>query len=242
MTIEIEDIKAICFDFGNTLIEFGPKQIAYQYGVLKKALEEQFGDCDPDLLKAIRDRQIVAPYSNGYRENDMRTVCQELIVGIYNIQPTDSQVDMLMQTRFDAFVHVVDLSNDVRYLLKKLRQRYRLGFLSNYPCSRSVRAGLEKIGLSETFKSITISGDVGFAKPHAKPFEVMLSQLDLSPTECVYIGDNWLADVQGSKRIGMQAILTTQYAPYEKFDPTQGDYSPEARINHIKELESLFPS
>jgi FMN phosphatase YigB (HAD superfamily) len=90
------------------------------------------------------------------------------------------------------------------------------------------------------FESITISGDVGYAKPHAKPFEVMLSQLGLSPAECVYIGDNWLADVQGSKRIGMYAILTTQYATYERFDPARGGYSPDVRIDHIKELESLF--
>lgn len=240
MNIVIADIKAICFDFGNTLVELGPKQVAYQYAALKKALDEQFGDCDPDLLKAIRDRQIVAPFSNGFRENDMRTTCQELIVGIYNIHPSDSQVDMLMQTRLDAFVHVVELSNDVRSLLKKLCQRYRLGLLSNYPCSQFVRVGLEKIGLSEMFESITISGEVGYVKPHAKPFEVMLSQLGLSPAECVYIGDNWLADVQGAKRIGMYAILTTQYAAYEKFEPAKGDYSPEARIIHIEELESLF--
>lgn len=240
MTIVVENIKAICLDFGNTLVELGPKQVDFQNAALKKALDEGFDDCNSDLLKAIRYRQMIAPFSNGFRENDMRTTCLELIEEIYDLHPSDSQVDMLMQTRFDAFVHVVELSTDVRSLLKKLGERYRLGFLSNYPCSRSVRAALEKIGLSEMFESITISGDVGYAKPHAKPFEVMLSQLGLSPAECVYIGDNWFCDVQGSKRIGMNSILTTQYEPYETNVPAKGDYSPDLRINHIKELESFF--
>lgn len=240
MNLEIDKIKAICFDFGNTLIEFGPKQVAYEYAALHKALQDQFGPCDPDLLKSIRARQIVAPFSNGYLENDLRTICHELIVGIYNIQPNYSQVEKLMQTRFDTFVQVVELPDGVRTLLKKLRKRFVLGFLSNYPCTKSVLASLNKIGISDLFESITISGDVGYVKPHAKPFEVMLSQLELYPAECVYIGDNWLADVQGAKRVGMHSVLTTQFTAYEKYEPAEGDFSPDMRVKHIQELEGLF--
>ena len=240
MNIEPNEIEAICFDFGNTLIEFGPRQMSHQFAALKSSLEKNFGDCDPALLKAIRDRQIVAPFSNGFQENDLRTICRELIEGIYNLQPSDSQVDALMQTRYDAFVEIVRLPDSVRSLLNSLGQRYRLGFLSNYPCSRSILAGLEKIGLSGMFESVTISGDVGYVKPHSKPFEVMLSQLGLAPDRCVYVGDNWLADVQGSKRIGMYSVHTTQFAPYETFEPEKDDFSPDAQIENVRELENLF--
>ncbi|MCK4325123.1 hypothetical protein KAW55_00030, partial [bacterium] len=71
MAIARENIKTICFDFGNTLVEFGPEQVAYQYIALEKALTELFGSCDPARLKTIRDRQIVAPFSNGYREKNI---------------------------------------------------------------------------------------------------------------------------------------------------------------------------
>ncbi|MCP4754578.1 MAG: HAD family hydrolase [Proteobacteria bacterium] len=240
MNNSINSVKAICFDLGNTLIEFGPKQIAYEYGALQDILREQFGDFDVEKLRSVRDRQIVAPFSNGFRENDMRTICEELITEIYDVQPEESQVQMLIQARFDAFVHVVEISNSTLSLLNNLRQHYSLGLLSNYPCSKAIRAGLRKIGLSEMFESVTISADVGFVKPHAKPFEVMTSQLNLSALECVYIGDNWLADVQGAKRIGMYSILTTQFAPYETFDPSKDDFSPDIRIDTIEELEKLF--
>ena len=240
MNIQPNEIEAICFDFGNTLIEFGPRQMSHQFAALKSSLEEYFGDCDPARLKAIRDRQIVAPFSNGYRENDLRTISRELIEGIYNLQPSDSQVDLLMEARFEEFVQIVELPDGVQSLLNELRQKYQLGFLSNYPCSRSILAGLEKVGLSDVFESKTISGDVGFKKPHRKPFEVMLKELALAPERCVYVGDKWLADVQGSKRIGMYSVLTTQFAPFEKIVPVEGDYSPDARIDHIKELEGLF--
>ena len=240
MSIAIEKIKALCFDFGNTLVEFGPRQVIYQYAALEKVLTEMFGFCDTACLKTIRDRQIVVPFSNNYRENDLMSLCEELIRGIYNVVPEKSQVEAVVRTRYESFIHVVELPDGVLSLLNKLRQQYRLGFLSNYPCSRSIRDSIVKIGLSDMFEAVVISGDVGYVKPHAKPFETMLSQLHLFPSECVYIGDNWLADVQGAKRIGMGAIFTTQYTAYESFEPSEGDHVPDACIKHLDELEGLL--
>ncbi len=240
MPITPDKIKALCFDLGNTLIEFGPRQIAYQYAALVKVLTELFGFCDASRLKAARDSQIVAPFSSGYKENNPRVLCEELIRGVYDIVPQQCQVERLIQTRYELFVRAVELPDGVMALLNKLRRRYRLGLLSNYPCSRSVRDSLVKIGLSEIFEVVVVSGDVGYVKPHAKPFESMLLQLGLHPSECVYIGDNWLADVQGAKRMGMCSIFTTQYVPYESFEPAEKDHSPDARIEHLNELEELL--
>ena len=240
MSIVPEKIRAVAFDFGNTLVEFGPRQVERQYAVLAKALSQMFGTCDTERLKTIRDRQIVAPFNNGYRENDLRTICGELIRKIYDLAPSREQVDELMQVRYDSFLHAIELPNGVLPLLEKLRRRYRLALLSNYPSRQFLIDSLAKIGLSDTFETAVISGDVGYVKPHPKPFQTLLKRLDLPPAQCVYVGDNWLADVQGSKRIGMPAILTTQYEPYERFTPADGDHQPDARIKHLNELEELL--
>ena len=238
--LEIGEIEAIGFDFGNTLVEFGQSQVKYQYAALEKTLSELFGACNASRLKAIRDRQIMVPFSNGFRENNLRSLCDELIREIYGTIPENTQIDALVRTRYESFVHVVELPDGVLSLLKKLRQQYRLALLSNYPCSRSILDSLAKVDLSSIFEAVVISGDVGYVKPHAKPFDTMLSQLGLAAANCVYVGDNWLADVQGAKRVGMHAILTTQYAPYERFDPVDGDYQPDARVTNLNELEELL--
>jgi FMN phosphatase YigB (HAD superfamily) len=85
-----------------------------------------------------------------------------------------------------------------------------------------------------------VSGEVGFVKPHPRPYELMLDGLGLNADQCVYVGDNWLADVQGAKGVGMRAVLTTQHVPYERFEPKEGDHQPEARIGNLSELEGLF--
>jgi len=242
MALSLSSIKAICFDFGNTLVEYGPSQVAYQYENLKNVLTALFGRCDMDRLKAIRDRQIVAPFSNGYRENDLRTLCEELIGELYDIVPEKDQIDVLMDARYHAFVDVINITDGVLTLLRKLSQRYQLGLLSNYPCGRSIRDSLNKIALSDMFEAIVISGEVGYAKPHAKPFEKLLNTLSLSSSECVYVGDNWLADIQGAKRIGMAAILTTQHIPYETVESSEGDHAPDICIDQLEQLNDLFLS
>ena len=242
MSIARENIKALCFDFGNTLVEFGPRQVAAQYATLERTLTALFGHCDAARLRAVRDRQILAPFSNGYRENDLTSLSVELVQELYDVAPDKSHIEALARTRCDSFVEAVELGDGVLELLYELRRRYRLGLLSNYPCSRSVRNSLATVGLSDVLEVAVISGDVGYVKPHATAFNAMLSQLGLAPSECIYVGDNWLADVQGAKRIGMRAILTTQYAPYESFEPEEGDLLPDACIAHLEELRELLLS
>lgn len=240
MIFSKDRIKAILFDYGNTLIEFGPSQIKVQYAALEKELGRMFGYCNSSHLKDIRDRQALAPFTSGFRENDLKSITEELIREIYNIVPKESQINALIQARYKSFVNVVKLSSDVLQLLKRVNKRYRLGLVSNYPCSRSIQHSLMKLGLSDILEAVVISGDVGYVKPHAKPFKAILNLLSLRPKECVYVGDNWLADVQGAKRMGMYSILIEQYTPYESFDPVSGDHNPDATIKNLNELEELL--
>jgi len=240
MNTEFSETKAVCFDLGNTLIEFGPRQIARQYERLTAKLVEMFGSCDAAKLKEIRDRQIVAPYQDHFRENDVDECCRELIEGIYPLVATEEQVKELAEERYQSFLDIIELADGILPLLCDLSSRYRLALLSNFPCGRSIRDGIGKLGMTEHFDSIVISGEVGWVKPDPRPYEAMLSQLREDPAACVYVGDNWLADVQGSKGMGMKSILTTEHLPYERFEPKAGDHQPDARIAHIDELQGVL--
>jgi len=240
MTLDSEKVRAIAFDYGNTLIEFGPRQIEYQYAALRDTLSRMFGNCDEERLKSIRDRQSIEPLYTDYRENDLRVITAELVNDIYDIVPSEEQVNELIQTRYDVFLRVVNLTDDVLPLLRKLKTQYYVALISNYPCSRTILDSLKQIGIDEVFDVTIISGDVGYVKPHPKPFEILLTELQLRPDQCVYIGDNWLADVQGSKRVGMHAVLTTQYVPYHDVKQNEDDYRPDASIRNLTELENML--
>jgi putative hydrolase of the HAD superfamily len=81
----------------------------------------------------------------------------------------------------------------------------RLGVISNF-----VWGGPELIHdleLASHFDGLTISARVGFQKPHRGIFEHALSQLEVLPNQAVHVGDSYAADVQGARRVGLEAVL-----------------------------------
>lgn len=211
-----------------------------QHERLIAKLVEMFGDCDAAKLKEIRDRQIVAPYYKGYQENDVPECCRELITGIYGTEATEAQVNELVEARYQTFVDIIELKDHILPLLDDLRKYSRLALLSNFPCGRSIRDGLDKLGMTSYFDAIVVSDEIGWVKPDPRPYQALLNALGESPADCTYIGDNWLADIQGAKQMGMRAVLTTEHLPYERFEPQEGDFKPDAQISELSTLRELF--
>lgn len=240
MPINTADLDAVIFDFGNTLIEFGSTQTEKEYISLEQVLTDLFGACDGEKLRVLREKHKLLPYHNGYRENNQKSNYLELVKSMYNVIPTDGEIKALIEAQCEAFLEAIALSSDVVPIMERLRSHYRLGLLSNYPSGGTIRDSLRKLGIAHFLEAVVVSGDVGYIKPHPKPFETMLERLALSPHQVVIVGDSWLADIEGAKRIGMQAILLTQYAPYEQPNQFVGDYQPDASISCLAELETLL--
>lgn len=80
-----------------------------------------------------------------------------------------------------------------------------LGIVSNFD-SRLYWV-LEALKLKEFFTSITISTEVGFAKPDPKIFATALQQHSCAAKDAWHIGDSFRQDYQGAKAAGLRAIL-----------------------------------
>lgn len=236
-------VRAVLFDFGNTLIEFNRPQIKACDTALSAELQRLFGPLDSDRFAALRNEDRLAPYAGDpprYRENDLRTISIRHVRALYDTDPTADQVDRLVAARRQAFVEVVTAGEGAHQVLESLSSSYRIALVSNYPCSDSIRISAERLGLARYFETIVVSAEVGRVKPHPAPFVAALQALDVSPEQAVYVGDNWLADVQGPKRLGMRAIWTRQYAPAEWFEPAPTDHPADGTLTHLRELPALL--
>ncbi|MGC1306914.1 MAG: HAD-IA family hydrolase [Phormidesmis sp.] len=80
-----------------------------------------------------------------------------------------------------------------------------LGVISNFD-SRLYRV-LSVLGLLPYFQSITISSEVGAAKPAAKIFQVALAKHGCIARQAWHIGDSKSEDYAGAKAAGLRAIL-----------------------------------
>ena len=240
MSLDPDRIRAVLFDYGNTLIQFSRPQVQACDHALGEALERLFGPVDRARLKEIRDADRVAPYRNGLRERDLAEMTTRLVEGLYGRPPGPDEIAVLIRARFDAVVQAIVAPDHVPGLLECLGRRYLLGIVSNYPDAEAIRTSLGRLNLARHFASIVVSADVGRVKPHPLPFTTCLDALEMAPADALYVGDNWLADVQGAKRLGMQVVRTIQYEAPERFDPQPGDFEPDAVIEHLSELPALL--
>lgn len=81
----------------------------------------------------------------------------------------------------------------------------QLGVLSNF--DSRLYLVLKALKLEEFFTSITISTEVGAAKPDPKIFAIALQKHHCQPQDAWHIGDSLKEDYQGAKSAGLRAIL-----------------------------------
>lgn len=90
-------------------------------------------------------------------------------------------------------------------LLAELRERYCVGLLTDGP-SRAQRSKLERLGWTDLFDAVVVTGELEAGKPDPRAFRALTDRLGVPPEETVYVGDNPTADVRGAKRAGMLAV------------------------------------
>ncbi len=243
MTFDATPVKALVFDYGNTLIAFGREQVDQFDALLLKAVTAEFGPPDPAQYKARRDADRMFPYQGdppSYRENDVREMTAGLIREVYGGEPSGEALDRLIAVRQEAFVRVVSVEPETLSFLERLGKKYRLALLSNYPDGDAIRASLEDTGIAPFLEHALVSGDLGLCKPHPDVFRTVLDALSLPPEAVFFVGDNWLADVQGARRAGMQVAHFRRWIPPEHFPEQPGDFAPHVSVATLEELLTLL--
>ena len=89
-------------------------------------------------------------------------------------------------------------------------------------------------GLEGRFEVALVSGSLGVEKPDPAIFNMALETMQISSEEAVYVGDQWVNDVQGALSAGLKAIwIHEQPADRELPDGL-------IRISRLSELEDAL--
>jgi len=236
-------IAAIIFDYGNTIIPYGRAELACYGDRVFAGFEAVYGPLDRARFDAVRQASRMAPYAGDppcCRENDMADITARLARELAGREPAPDELAHLLQVRHDAFVDAVRVDTETVAALRALAARFPLGLLSNYPDGPAIRASLARLGLAALFASIVVSGEIGLVKPHPIPFAKSLQELGLPAPACLFVGDNWLADVQGAKAVGMQVAHIQRWTPPEDFVRSPGDYAPDLEIRSLGALVDML--
>ncbi len=95
---------------------------------------------------------------------------------------------------------------DAQEVLRGLKGRGQtLGVISNF--DYRIYRILDALELAPFFDSITISSEVGYAKPSPEIFRAALTRHSLAPSQAIHIGDSEPLDVNGASAAGLGAVL-----------------------------------
>ena len=89
----------------------------------------------------------------------------------------------------------------------------RTAVITNGP-SGMQRAKLRSLGLAERVDTILVSGEEGVSKPSSEIFHRAAQRLGVRPDQCVFVGDNPVADVDGARRAGMRDVWVEREIPW----------------------------
>jgi len=102
--------------------------------------------------------------------------------------------------------------------------------VSNFDYAPTAYMLLDKFEITNLFEEIVISGEVGWRKPNHIIFETAVNKLKV-----LFVGDNYNADVVGSKALGIDAAWINRKNQSEAgLDP-----KPDYIIKNLLELINI---
>lgn len=242
-------IRAVLFDFGHTLMDFGRTEEALRgaYAVIRDRLATWVEDRAPpevdELVERIAeevDRMVERSYhERTLEELDQIALFAEAFEAIgYRLPP-----DLLREVAeldHDAFAKSVLIEADTMETLEKLRaDGLRLGLVSNVSLLPDLmHRDLESFGLRPLLDGAVFSSEIGVRKPRPHIFHHVLDQVGVGPGDALFVGDRLVDDIAGAHAVGMRAVLTRQY----RQEVPEDDIRPDAVIGRIPELPGVIAS
>lgn len=206
MTQESEresSVKAVLFDLGGTLVYYTEipeiyRRILEAHGITRSVEEISHAYEETERHLDIRELAMV------FEEYWIRWNLQ-----ILNRLGINENVEALAETIADRWWDHAEvmLHADVEETLRKLRgMNLKIGIVTN-GLESDYREILEKVGLLDFFDVLVGIDTVGKMKPDRDMFLYALNQLEVLPSETLFVGDELMADYEGAKKAGLTPLL-----------------------------------
>lgn len=263
----MRDLRAITFDFGNTLVPVTRAALGAIVDALADAVADRL-DVDRGAFLAAwveeRERQLREDVP-AFREMDMAIRIGRILARLRGMAPPGSGVpwDDAAAARLSdrteiawavgvySAVFVAGLPREpaTGALLARLAPRYRLAILSNWPLAATIDRYAEAAGWMPHLAAVVVSQRVGAIKPHPAIFRAAEAALGaaaggapLSPASILHVGDDPVADVAGARAAGWPAALVRSRPPDSPLPGSDRDSPVEADIvlDRLADLEGAL--
>lgn len=137
--------------------------------------------------------------------------------GIIDPKDSNKRVAAIFGTTVDDYAQQIrdgEVKNtELLAYITELHGRYKTAILSNISATGlAKRFSAEE--LAAGFDTVVSSGEIGYAKPDRRAYEIAAERLGVAPEECVFIDDREGFCVAASD-LGMQSIVYTDFVSFK---------------------------
>ncbi len=237
-------IKAVLFDLGETLLNFGkinPAEIFRQGARLSydflKSCGQPVGSFKYYCWRNLIALQVRRLLSNITR-NDFNSLVLLRWIGIKKgIRLDGQQWRHFAWLWYEPLRKISTVEPDIKETLTRLKNSgLKLGIVSNtFVNGCSLEKHMEQVGILDFFEPKMYSYQFDFRKPDTRIFRIAAERVGETPDNILFVGDRIDKDVEPAIKVGMQAVMKTAHT-------NNGKKLPEGagKINHISELPALI--
>ena len=197
MMVLAHKVRAVAFDLDNTLWDVEPVIVRAEQRWLDWLTEHCPRIPERLSLEDMRAARLALAAREPHNSHDFTYL---RIASLAQHARECGYDESIAEAAFEIFIaarNEVDLFDDVRPGLQRLRARYALATLSNG------NADLRPIGLADFFTVSLNARGIGAAKPDRRCFERLVTELRVEPHEVMYVGDDPLLDVEAARLVGL---------------------------------------
>jgi len=213
-------IKAVLFDIGETLLNFGKVDVIalfkdggkLAYDFLKK-LNQPTGQLSLFLLKHLWMIRVfrVRSYISGIDFDSLELL--KKIEQKRGVKLTEKQWQDFGWCWYEPLSKLGKIEPNLRQTLDKLKQAgVKLGILSNtFVNATTLEKHLAQLGLLDYFTTRIYSYQFAFRKPDRRIFIEAAKQMDCQPANILFVGDRLDLDIAGAISANMPAAIKKAY-------------------------------
>ena len=230
-------IKAISFDFYNTLVQFWPPLDEIQQAacnelglkVSKSSLKHGYSVADGYFNQENCRRSLASRSARERSEFFARY--EQMILENAGLPVTLDLAGQVWEMAMFIPKDLVPFDDTIPALAVLRGQGYRLGVLTNL--QRDIGELCRRLGLAPYLDFCINADEAGAEKPHAPMFLVALERASVDAGEAVHVGDQFESDVLGARAVGMHGVLIDRGGRQAKVQDCP-------RIAGLNELDTLL--
>jgi HAD superfamily hydrolase (TIGR01509 family) len=132
--------------------------------------------------------------------------------------------------------------SDVKKVVLELDKRgYILGIIANTITETEIPDWLEHDQLTSYFKAVVLSSKIRNRKPGPEIYWEAARRIGVAPAQCVYVGDNPIRDVVGTRKAGFGMVIILMDPEKHGKEPPEAENIPDHIIHACSDLLELFP-